>query len=146
MNKSSNTYLPENTYTLEEFIKAGRSVTISYDALSFKEVLSNGTEISILNVVNDYLDDIRQYQVTVLLDDKQYEKYRFKPKLLCHDVYGNPELYYIILLMNYTADVKEFDFKKIKMLNTTAMNTLMSYIYNAEKSQIDKYNTDHNTN
>lgn len=145
MNKS-NTYLPENTYTLEEFIKAGRSVTISYDALSFKEVLSNGTEISILNVVNDYLDDIRQYQVTVLLDDKQYEKYRFKPKLLCHDVYGNPELYYIILLMNYTADVKEFDFKKIKMLNTTAMNTLMSYIYNAEKSQIDKYNTDHNTN
>lgn len=146
MNKSSNTYLPENTYTLEEFIKAGRSVTISYDALSFKEVLSNGTEISILNVVNDYLDDIRQYQVTVLLDDKQYEKYRFKPKLLCHDVYGNPELYYIILLMNYTADVKEFDFKKIKMLNTTAMNTLMSYIYNAEKSQIDRYNTDHNTN
>ena len=146
MNKSSNTYLPENTYTLEEFIKAGRSVTISYDALSFKEVLSNGTEISILNVVNDFLDDIRQYQVTVLLDDKQYEKYRFKPKLLCHDVYGNPELYYIILLMNYTADVKEFDFKKIKMLNTTAMNTLMSYIYNAEKSQIDKYNTDHNTN
>lgn len=145
MNKS-NTYLPENTYTLEEFIKAGRSVTISYDALSFKEVLSNGTEISILNVVNDYLDDIRQYQVTVLLDDKQYEKYRFKPKLLCHDVYGNPELYYIILLMNYTADVKEFDFKKIKMLNTTAMNTLMSYIYNAEKSQIDRYNTDHNTN
>ena len=61
-------------------------------------------------------------------------------------VYGNPELYYIILLMNYTADVKEFDFKKIKMLNTTAMNTLMSYIYNAEKSQIDRYNTDHNTN
>lgn len=145
MNKS-NTYLPENTYTLEEFIKAGRSVTISYDALSFKEVLSNGTEISILNVVNDYLEDIKQYQVTVLLDDKQYEKYRFKPKLLCHDVYGNPELYYIILLMNSTADVKEFDFKKIKMLNTTAMDTLMSYIYNAEKSQIDRYNTDHNTN
>lgn len=145
MNKS-NTYLPENTYTLEEFIKAGRSVTISYDALSFKEVLSNGTEISILNVVNDYLDDIKQYQVTVLLDDKQYEKYRFKPKLLCHDVYGNPELYYIILLMNSIADVKEFDFKKIKMLNTTAMDTLMSYIYNAEKSQIDRYNTDHNTN
>lgn len=145
MNKS-NTYLPENTYTLEEFIKAGRSVTISYDALSFKEVLSNGTEISILNVVNDYLEDIKQYQVTVLLDDKQYEKYRFKPKLLCHDVYGNPELYYIILLMNSIADVKEFDFKKIKMLNTTAMDTLMSYIYNAEKSQIDRYNTDHNTN
>lgn len=138
-------YLPENTYTLEAFIAAGRSITISYDSLSYKERLSNGTEISILNVINDYMTEFRDLESTVLLDEKQYRKYRFKPKLLCRDVYGNPELYYIILLLNRIIDVKEFDFKKVKMLKVDYMNILLSHIYNAEKKDIDAYNTDHDT-
>lgn len=138
-------YLPENTYTLEGFIAAGRSISISYDSLSYKEKLSNGTEIAVLNVVNDYMNEFRDLETTVLLNEQQYRKYRFKPKLLCRDVYGNPELYYIILLLNRIIDVKEFDFKKIKMLKVEYMNTILSYIYNAEKKDIDSYNTLHDT-
>lgn len=138
-------YLPENTYTLEGFIAAGRSITISYDSLSYKERLSNGTEISILNVINDYLPELKELESTVLLDEAQYRKYRFKPKLLCRDVYGNPELYYIILLLNRIIDVKEFDFKKVKMIRVDALNTVLSYIYNAEKDDIKAYNSAHDT-
>jgi len=138
-------YLPENTSTLEEFITAGRSTSISYDVLSYKELLSNGTEISILNVVDDYLDEIQEFQSTVILTEPQYFKYKMKPKLLCHDVYGNAELYYIILLLNRVADVKEFNFKKVKMLKIDYMNALVSAIYNAEKKRIDSYNSSHGT-
>lgn len=138
-------YLPENTYTLEGFIAAGRSITISYDSLSYKERLSNGTEISILNVINDYLPELRELESTVLLDEEQYRKYRFKPKLLCHDVYGNPELYYIILLLNRIIDVKDFDLKKVKMIRVDALNTVLSHIYNAEKNDISAYNSAHDT-
>ena len=66
--------------------------------------------------------------------------YYYKPKLLCYDVYGNPELYYIILLMNDIADVKEFTKPVIKMLKNDHMNTLLGYIYNAEKNAINNYN------
>ena len=136
------TYLPENTYTLEEFIKAGRAVTISYDRLSFKERLTNGTEISILNVVNDYMPELKRVSVSVQLDKDQYAKYRFKPKLLCHDIYGNPELYYIILLL---IDVKDFDQSILRMLPINAMNSLLSVIYNAERSDIGVYNSEKGT-
>ena len=139
------TYLPENTYTLEEFIKAGRAVTISYDRLSFKERLTNGTEISILNVVNDYMPELKRASVSVQLDKDQYAKYRFKPKLLCHDIYGNPELYYIILLLNGIIDVKDFDQSVLRMLPINAMNALLSVIYNAERSDIGVYNSEKGT-
>jgi len=139
------TYLPENTYTLEEFIKAGRAVTISYDRLSFKERLTNGTEISILNVVNDYMPELKRASVSVQLDKDQYAKYRFKPKLLCHDIYGNPELYYIILLLNGIIDVKDFDQSVLRMLPINAMNSLLSVIYNAERSDIGVYNSEKGT-
>ena len=138
-------YKPEDAVTLEEFIAAGANITISYDRLSYKEKLSNGTEISILNVINDYLPEIKAMSSWVKLTKEQYWKYKFKPKLLCHDVYGNPELYYIILLLNRIIDVKEFDFKKVKMLKVDYMNILLSHIYNAEKKDIDAYNTDHDT-
>ena len=139
------TYLPENTYTLEEFIRAGRSVTISYDTMSFKERLSNGTEISILNVINDYMDELKRLAVNVQFDKNQYFKYRFKPKLLCHDVYGNPELYYIILLLNRVIDVKDFDFKQLKMIQVATLNRFLSTVYNAEKADILSYNSEKGT-
>ena len=140
-----NTYLPENTYTLEGFIQAGRSVTISFDKLSYKERLSNGTEISILNVIDDYMEELKRLAVNVQLDKNQYVKYRFKPKLLCHDVYGNPELYYIILLLNRVIDVKDFNFKKLKMVQIDTLNRFLSAVFNAEKKDIAMYNTEKGT-
>ena len=92
MNKSSNTYLPENTYTLEEFIKAGRSVTISYDALSFKEVLSNGTEISILNVVNDQM----------ILDNIKLQSYQMISNMRNTDLSLSSYVMMYMVIQNYT--------------------------------------------
>lgn len=138
-------FVPETTSTIEDFISAGRRISISYDALSYKERLSNGTEIAILNVVNDYMEEFKKLLATVQLDEKQYRKYRFKPKLLAYDLYGNPELYYIILLLNGIIDIKEFDLRIVKLLKIDHMNVLLSYIYNAEKKDIDSYNHDHDT-
>ncbi len=137
--------LPQNTYTLEAFITSGANVSITYDKLSFKERLSNGTEISILNVVNDYLPEIKALSSYVTLSDAEYQKYKYKPKLLCYDVYGNTEIYFVILLLNGIIDVKEFDMQSFRMLKVDRMNTVLSYIYNAEKTYISSYNADKGT-
>lgn len=136
---------PSQAYTMEQFISLGKTVTISYDKFSFKEILSNGTEISILNVVSDYINEMKQYAIPVKLSDKEYSKYRFKPKLLCHDVYDSPELYYVILLLNGIIDIKEFDFDTVLMLSKDNMNAFMSAIYNAEYKYIADYNGSHGT-
>ena len=76
----------------------------------------------------------------VELSKEEQNAYFYKPKLLCYDIYGNPELYFIILLINDIADVKEFTKSSIKMLKKEHMNTLISYIYNAEKNAMDEHN------
>lgn len=132
--------LPQDTTTIEEFIESGSGVTISYPVLSFREMLSNGTWVSVLNVITDYLPEIRNACVNVELTTEQQWQYLYKPKLLCYDTYGNPELYYIILLINDMADVKEFSKPVIKMLQKSYMNQILTIIYNAEKKVIDSYN------
>ena len=132
--------LPQDTTTIEEFIKSGRNISISYPTLSFVDTLSNGTQISVLNVINDYISEIKSACVNIRLTEDQQYTYFYKPKLLCYDMYGNPELYFIILLLNDMADVKEFTKPVIKMLKKEHMSMILSDIYNTEKARIDSYN------
>lgn len=137
------TFKTTTTYTLNQFIQAGRMTTVSYNRFSYREAISNGTIVSILNVINDYIDEIKESAVNVELDTAQYRKYRMKPKLLCYDVYGNTEVYWVILLLNGMIDVKEFDMKVLKMLRVDDMETLLTNIYNAEYKWMNQYNTEY---
>ena len=132
--------LPQKTTTIEEFIESGNGVTLTYFNLSFLDMVSNGTWVAIRNAVSDYMDELRNAAVNVELTYEQQLAYFYKPKLLCYDVYGNPELYFIILLMNDMADVKEFTKPIIKMLKKEHMSELMGYIYNAEIAAMKTYN------
>lgn len=137
------TFKTSTTYTLDQFIQAGRMTTVSYNRFSYREAISNGTIVSILNVINDYMDEIQENAVNVELNREQYRKYRMKPKLLCFDVYGNTEVYWVIMLMNGIIDVKEFDMKVLKMLRVDDMETLLTNIYNAEYKWMNQYNTEY---
>lgn len=137
------TFKTSTTYTLDQFIQAGRMTTVSYNRFSYREAISNGTIVSILNVINDYMDEIQENAVNVELNREQYRKYRMKPKLLCFDVYGNTEVYWVIMLMNGIIDVKEFDMKVLKMLRVDDMETLLTNIYNSEYKWMNQYNTEY---
>lgn len=132
--------LPKDTITIEEFIESGKSTTINYFNLSMVDKMVNSTWISVLNVVTDYISELRNACVNVELSQSEQFKYLYKPKLLCSDVYGNPELYFVILLLNDMADVKEFTKSKLKLLKKDHMSTLIGLIYNAEKASIESYN------
>lgn len=132
--------LPQETTTIEEFIESGKSVSVDYMDLSFLDKVSNGTWVSVLNVVNDYMTELKNACVTVELSEAQQWAYFYKPKVLCYDIYGNPELYFVILLLNDMADVKEFTKPKLKMLRKDHMSMLLSYIKNSEARAIDAYN------
>ena len=135
----------EQSYTMEQFIALGKATSISYDKYSYKDLLSNGTEISVLNVVSDYIREFKDVALTVKLSTDEYRKYRYKPKLLCRDVYGSGEFYWVIMLLNGIIDVKEFNMESLLMVSKDNMNSLMSAIYNAEFSYIDNYNGEKGT-
>lgn len=131
---------PHKTYTVEEFISAGSLVPITYNNLSFIEKIGNNIECPIFNVIDDYMDELKALCVDIQLNDKEYTRYIYKPKLLAHDIYKNGELFFIILALNGICDVKEFTKKKLKMVSIENLETALTYIYNAELKSINVYN------
>ena len=131
---------PKDTYTIEQFIDAGSGNPMSYSKLSMVEYYED-IKFPVFNVMQDYIDDMKAATVTVTLNDTEYLKYIYKPKLLAYDIYGNPELYFIILALNNMCSVKDFNMKKIKLLKTEALELFITYIYNAEKKSIDIFNS-----
>lgn len=121
---------PETTYSIEQFIVSCSEIQINYDKLSLIE--QDNPNRTDYNILNDYIDELQEASVTIVMTQEEYLKYSYKPKLLAHDVYGSCELFFIILLINDMCSMKEFNRKKIKMFKPDVLNKYLSAIYNAE--------------
>jgi hypothetical protein len=130
---------PKDTYTLEDFIEAGDSVIYTYNNFSFIETFGD-IKFPVFNVLSDYITELQSVAKTVVLNDMEYNKYLYKPKILAYDVYQNPELHFVIMAINGICNVKDFDFKTLKLLEKTHMKEALGYIYNAERNDIEIYN------
>lgn len=130
---------PTTTSTIQQFISAQTNEDISYGSLSFIEHI-DGIQLPIKNVVEDYLEDLDDAYVEIELTEDDMRRYRYKPKILCYDIYGAPELYFIVMRMNGIYSMKDFTKRKLKMLKPAAMTKLVRSIYAAEKDIIDAYN------
>lgn len=123
---------PEKTYTIEEFIDCYNTTDINYESTSLIQRLNNYTMIS-YNIFNDYLDELNEMAVYVSLTDEEYNKYVYRPKLLAYDLYGSTELFFLILMLNNICNVKEFDFKRLKLLKVDDLEKFISSVYNSER-------------
>ena len=126
----------ETTSTIQDFIYSAPSNSITYESTSFLEKFTTLTMVS-YNIFNDYLDEMLDLSVSVALSDQEYNRYVYRPKLLAYDVYGSTEVYFIIMMLNNICNVKEFDFKKVKMLRVEDMEKVISAVYNSEKYRLD---------
>lgn len=141
-NNANTTYeyqKPHRTYTLEQFQSCKSDTVMCYHNLSFVDT-HNNISYDTYNVLSDYLDEIRDYCVTIALTDDQMVRYMYRPKLLCWEIYGNTELAFIILLINDMCSIKQFKKNKILMPRKDDMNTISKYLYNANRLVIKKYN------
>ena len=132
----------EETYTVEDFIELGKDIDdIQYSKFAILSKAVSSVTNPILyaehNVIYDYEEEFKKLALTVEMTDNEYNKYRFKPKLLAYDVYGSTELFFPILFINGMCNIKDFDRKTIKLIRKDYMIQLLEAIYNAEKNYID---------
>lgn len=118
-------------YTIEEFINSKNLNQISYDKLSLYEQMESGDLFLVYNVLNDYYDEVIEHSAYLQLTDEEYMKYRFRPKLLAWRIYGDPELFFILLFLNNICSVKDFDFKRLRILKPNDLNQVISAITNS---------------
>lgn len=132
---------PNKTSTIEEFISFKNDDTFSYHNMSFRDKYGN-ISYPIKNIIDDYKDELMELVLDdVILSETEYLKYRYKPRLLANDIYDNPDLDFVILAINGICNMKEFDSKKIKLIKLDDLNNFLTSIFNANKDDIDIYNS-----
>ena len=129
------------TFTLDQFADSKSSNDISYYSMSLLEKdPSTNIEYDVFNVTSDYMNELKAMSHIVTLSEEEYYTYRFKPKLLAKYLYGNTELYFIILWLNDMWSVKDFDLRKVRLIKNTELAEALSKINASEKSFIKAYN------
>lgn len=129
------------TFTLDQFADSKSSNDVSYYSTCLLEKdPNNSIEYDVFNVTSDYMNELKAMSKVVTLSDNEYYTYRFKPKLLAHYLYGNTELYFIILWLNDMWSVKDFNLRDIKLIKNTELAEALSKINASEKSFIKAYN------
>ena len=131
---------PQNTYTIDQFIQCQSDTNVCYNNLSFIDQ-RNSIKYNTYNVLSDYLDEIREnYCLKIKLDKDNMFKYKYRPKLLCYDIYGDGELAFIIMIINDICDVKEFTKDTLLMPTIENMQLITKRLYNANKNDIEVNN------
>lgn len=134
----------KKTYTIEQFISFKNTDSISYNNISFLDEYDN-IKYPVKNIIDDYIDELMELTVEVTMNDKEYLKYKYRPKILAGDLYDNQELDFLILRINGICNMKEFDLKTIKLVKVDSLTSFLTAIYNANKSDISIYNSESNT-
>lgn len=131
---------PEDTITLEEYIDCKSDYNMSYHNTSFIDKYDS-REYDVYNITSDYIDELRSdtYSVEIGLNEEQYAKYKYRPKLLCFDLYGSTELHFLILIINDMYSSKQFTKRKLRLPNVTMMENLTTQLLNASKQIMDEY-------
>ena len=121
-------------------IAYGKTLTISYQNLSLTEIF-NDIKFPMFNIIQDYIEELKDEAITITFTDKEYYKYKYKPRLLSAYLYGSTEFFPIILQLNDIASEKEFTKKSIKLIPADTMKSLLEKIYIAEQNYLTSYNS-----
>lgn len=105
--------------TISDLAEYGDSKNLSHENLHFKDSFYNSKTdvvqvVSFNSIIDKYYYILYPLLVKVELTDQEIERYRYKPRMYCQDVYGNIELWSTLLRMNNILTPSEFDKKKFK--------------------------------
>lgn len=129
---------PAKTHTISDFInmKNNDSFTYATMALYMQSIVDKTVIYSSDNVLYTYLEDLKQVSVEYTFTEEEYIKYKYRPKLLAYDIYGSTELYFVILAINDTCNIKDFNKRKIRLLYKTDLDRLLNQIFSVEENRI----------
>ena len=115
-------------------------LNISYSKLFLKSIISSDGNQLIVNstsLANKYYDYILRDTMTLILNNSEYMKYRFQPKMFCNDLYGTTELWGLLLKINNFSSIAEFNRKKIKVFGNNIFNILNEILINEKENILE---------
>ena len=103
--------------TIKQYIANYNSEEIISSAYYLKKVFESSNNRKMLlnfdNLVIKYMPELKDSKVKITLNNEEYEKYKYNPKLLSYDIYGTTELWFLILEANELYSATQFNNKTI---------------------------------
>lgn len=127
--------------TINDIIEEGKHKKLMPETLCMKEVLVNSSgKKFVVNwnyVYEKYYEILLDHVVTVKLTDMEYFNYRYQPKKLAMDLYGNKDLYFLLLRVNYIYSIINFDFKELKVFDASILSLINEILIIESENYID---------
>lgn len=133
---------PELANTIDDFIASGKDAPLlTYYNFSILQVeYSDDKKLEVHltsdNLVNDYLDILKEAAQKVQLTEQEKRKYYYNPDLLSYDLYGTTELDFVIMIMNGVISNTEFAIPTLLLIPKTELVNTLSRIYNSEQNYL----------
>ena len=132
---------PALTYTLDDFISMKIADDMTYYKFSIIEVI-NGIQHLDHNIIEEYIDELKNASVWVELSSDEMKKYKYNPDRLAYDIYKSVQLDFVIMLLNDTYDPKEFDKPKILLPRASVLSEFLNKVYSTEYGYITQNRAD----
>ena len=135
----------ENIVTIQDLINRKQSKgIIDYNTFSFSMTINKSITIPFQNVITTtYAKELKTLAEEVTLTEEEYQKYKYKPKLLAYDIYNYTELFYIIDFLNNIYNIKDFNKRKLKLIPKRELFEFLSSVLQADSNYISEFNQDH---
>lgn len=101
-----------NEYTLQGWIDAFRDMRNTVSDFVFKTCTSDGELTTVLmdsSVLSKYHVELDEFKKVSIYTDIEQHYYAYNPRLLSMDLYGCPELWYLILYANEMHSALQFN-------------------------------------
>lgn len=119
--------------TISEQIEDIQSLELSYRVLHpiahMHDAETDRTiTIPFSSILNKYKDYFSTIIIEITLTPADYEKYKYKPKLVSDDYYDTTEFWDTILILNNCKSVIDFDKEKIKLYDPTKFKAYLNEV------------------
>ena len=119
--------------TIEEEIEAGKELTRSHRLFNRSAIIhytksGDCIKIPMNALVSDFRDLLEEFIVEVELTQEGQSMYRYAPKRLSQDLYGTTQYWSILLHLNDSHSVIDFNPKKVKCIDPAKIDAVINEI------------------
>lgn len=116
-------------HTVETWIKSFQSQTNTLPNYTMQWCVSDGSFTTIFcdeSILDKYQVELNKHITSEPLNQIEQEFYSYNPRLFAYDLYGYPELWYLILYANEMHSCIEFNVPVVKFYKSTVLPVLNS--------------------
>lgn len=123
--------------TLDDIINANNRYNINKLTL-YKPTLDETLLIQDTTLFRMYMRFINQYIMRYRISDQQRAYYRYKPGLLSQDIYGTPELAWMIMQINDQECPSKFRLKStVRLIDPETLSSIYDFVLTKSNDKLN---------